>query len=226
MNVMRWRCQSARVFIYRPSLLWYAMRRESMKCTSETIYEAIHACRLIAAELIEDISSSWHQPSPCLMAGWPATWLIYQTSMVPLLSLFCDTDKPEIWATSSQQVEKVISTLSALENWSCTARRSLEVVTRLYNASRTYHERMQQQHRPGSSESEQNQAPQTGTESKSVEGTQDELAQGTPGTHLSGSAIEDMVIGNFFDGLSWMDSHDQMIHGVGDNLAFLDYCDI
>jgi hypothetical protein len=55
---------------------------------------------------------------------------------------------------------------------------------------------------------------------------QEGMTQGTPATHLSGSAVEDMLIGNFFEGLSWLDSHDQMIQGVGDDLAFLDYYDI
>ncbi|KAH8171210.1 fungal specific transcription factor domain-containing protein [Sarocladium implicatum] len=226
MNVMRWRCQSARVFIYRPSLLWYAMRRESMQSISATKREAILSCRTIAAELIEDISSTWQVPSPCLMAGWPATWLIYQTSMVPLLSLFCDIHSPEIIATSTRLVEKVIATLSALENWSCTARRSLEVVTRLYNASRAYYARMQQHEHSRPGELRQTRGSDTAAVRYDMADPQEVMTQGTPATHLSGSAVEDMLIGNFFEGLSWLDSHDQMIQGVGDDLAFLDYYDI
>lgn len=227
MNAMRWRCQSSRIFIYRPILLWYAMRKEPMDRISASKREAILACRQIAGQLIEDISATWHMPSPCLMAGWPATWLIYQTSMVPMLSLFCDSECPDVVATCRQQVELVIQTLSALENWSCTARRSLEVVTRLYTASQAYHERMQRQakarpivpvHSMGDEPSEEvKQQPQEFSE---------ELAHETPATNLSGSAGEEFLLGEFFDDMSWLDSHDQSAHGVGNDLAFLDYYDM
>lgn len=240
MNVMRWRCQSARIFIYRPILLCYAIRRESMERTSESKREAILTCRRIAAELIEDISSSWQMPSPCLMAGWPATWLIYQASMVPMLSLFCDSDRPDVVAACRQQVERAISTLSDLEKWSCTARRSLEVVTRLYNASGAYHVRIQQQQQQQAGEGDETRVMPRDAADAAAAGTgtishhhPEDFEEGTaptqedsPSTHLSASLGEDYLLGNFFDDLSWMNNYDHSIHGVGNDLAFLDYYDI
>ncbi|KAJ1326167.1 transcriptional regulatory protein GAL4 [Microdochium nivale] len=228
-NVMRWRCLSARVFIYRPILLWFALRRDSMSRISDTKREAILACRRIAAELIEEISSTWQVPSPCLMAGWPATWLLYQTSMVPLLSLFCDSDRPDVVASSRQQVELVISTLLQLESWSCTARRSLEVVTRLYNAASAYHVRQQQRQPRNQREDrfdEEAVAFRPATDNVELGDFLEGPAQGTPATHLSGSAVEDFLLGDFFDDLSWMNNQDQMMYGVGNDLAFLDHYDI
>ncbi|KAK0384840.1 hypothetical protein NLU13_7318 [Sarocladium strictum] len=229
-NVMRWRCQSARIFIYRPILLWYAMRREPASRISASKREAIQACRAIAAHLIEDISHSWQTLPPCVMAGWHATWLIYQTSMVPMLSLFCDSGYPDVVAASRRQIERVISTLSALENWSCTARRSLEVVTRLYNASQAYHERLQQQQQqqrqvkdgsatlPPDVAEEASRAMQIQSQ-EAAEGQ----VQGTPATNFSGSAGEEFLLGEFFDDMSWMDGLHHSVHGVGNDLAFLDY---
>lgn len=229
-NVMRWRCQSARIFIYRPILLWYAMRQEPTGHISASKRDAILACRQIAAHLIEDISLSWQNPSPCVMAGWPATWLIYQASMVPMLSLFCDSDCPEVVASCHKQIELVISTLSALESWSCTARRSLEVVTRLYNASHAYQERMQRRAKDRSTNTT---PPHNSTEGQlfvAVKPSSGEVLkgkiQGTPATSFSESAGEEFLLGEFFENMPWMEGLDQSVQGVGNDLAFLDYYNV
>lgn len=215
---MRWRCMSARIFIYRPMLLWYAMRKESMEHISEGKRESIMACRRIAAELIEDIATTWYKPTACQMSGWAATWWVYQASMVPMLSLFCDSNRPDVVKECRQQVEVAISALSSLEKWSCTAKRSLEVVNRLYDASNAYHSRTQQESLPETAHIDMN----IGQHRDTAEA----VAETTPATLLSTSTEDAYFIGNFFDDLNWMPDQDFPMQGIGQDLAFLDYYDI
>lgn len=105
---------------------------------SENKRSAIITCRTIADDLIQDISATWQHPSPCQMAGWSATWHLYQATMVLLLSLFRDSNIPAVVTACRQSVELAIATLSLLEKWSCPAKRSLEVVSRVFDASRAY----------------------------------------------------------------------------------------
>lgn len=138
MNIMRWRCISARVLVYRPLLLWYAVSRSSMTTISEEKRRAITQCRELAAELISDIEKTWHISGRCQISGWIATWLLYQASMVPLLSLYCDHNDSVVLESSSLQIQSAMQTFTSLERWSPAAQRSLEVVKRLYEAGISY----------------------------------------------------------------------------------------
>ena len=62
--------------------------------------------------------------------------MLYQAVMVPLLSLFSDPQDSAVVENSRRQVELTLSTLNDLQGWSATARRSSEVVSRIYEASK------------------------------------------------------------------------------------------
>lgn len=99
---------------------------------------AISKCRDAAAELIADIASNWRGSKPCQMSGWNATWLIYQASLVPLLSLFSDAVDSVVVNRSRPQVEVVMGALEEMKGWSLTAQRSLEVVSKIFEASKRF----------------------------------------------------------------------------------------
>jgi hypothetical protein len=135
-NVMRWRYLSSHIILRRPVLLWYAMRRLPYASLPIEKKSAIESCREIAAELINDIAANWRGHKPCQMSGWNATWLLYQTAMVPLLSLFSDSQDRTVVESSRRQVELTLFILNDLRGWSATAFRSFEVVSRIYEASK------------------------------------------------------------------------------------------
>ncbi|ETI26026.1 hypothetical protein G647_02803 [Cladophialophora carrionii CBS 160.54] len=137
-NVMRWKYLSNRVILHRPVLLWYAMRKITWERLSEEKKAAIELCREVCAELIFDIAATWRGQKACQISGWNATWLIYQAAMVPLLSLYSDPHDPEIVGSCRQQVEIAIRTIKDLHSWCPTARRSHEVLIRLYEASKKH----------------------------------------------------------------------------------------
>lgn len=137
-NVMRWRYLSSRVILHRPVLLWYAMRKMSFDSLSDDKKAAIDLCRDVTADLITDIATTWRAQKASQMGAWNATWLMYQAVMVPLLSLFSDALDGELVQRCQHQVETAMSTLTELETWSSSARRSLDVVSRLYEASRRH----------------------------------------------------------------------------------------
>jgi hypothetical protein len=137
-NVMRWRYLSSRAILHRPVLLWYAMRKMTFDHLSDDKKAAIDICRDVTAELITDIATTWKEQEQCQMAGWNATWLLYQAVMVPLLSLSSDPLDADVIQRSQHQVETAMDTLGELQRWSSTARRSLDVVSRIYQASRRH----------------------------------------------------------------------------------------
>jgi len=151
-NVMRWRYLSNRVILHRPVLLWYAMRKQmTWETLSPEKKGAIERCREVCDDLINDIAATWRGQKACQMSGWNATWLLYQAAMVPLLSLYSDPFDLPVVRLSRHQVEIAMQVMRDLQGWSTTARRSLEVITRLYEASgrhsvRVYEQRQQRHH--------------------------------------------------------------------------------
>ncbi len=137
-NVMRWRYLSSRIILHRPVLLWYAMRKMPFNELSNDKKTAIDLCRDVTTDLITDIATTWRAPKKCQMAGWNATWLIYQAVMVPLLSLFTDALDYNTVSRSQHQIERAMATLTELQQWCSMARQSLDVVSRIYEASRRH----------------------------------------------------------------------------------------
>ncbi|KAF7586213.1 hypothetical protein BBP40_009292 [Aspergillus hancockii] len=136
-TVMKWRYYNQRMLIYRPTLLSYAMRRVPYIALRSEERTAIERCRQIAEATIQDISSAaqLHQ-----MSGWNAVWLMFQAVMVPVLGLFLNdntTSDPRATVASCQsQVEMAMLCLARLEHWSPTAKRTLDAVSRILEASK------------------------------------------------------------------------------------------
>ncbi|PGG97353.1 hypothetical protein AJ79_09224 [Helicocarpus griseus UAMH5409] len=135
-TIMRWRYQSQRILLHRPVLLSYAMRRIPYVALRAEERIAIEKCRLVANETIRDISSATRLNQ---MSGWNAVWFIFQATLVPLLGLFV-ADNTAIDPTATidscrAQVEIAMIALARMQFWSPTAKRTLEVVSRIFEAA-------------------------------------------------------------------------------------------
>ncbi|KAK2033625.1 fungal-specific transcription factor domain-containing protein [Colletotrichum zoysiae] len=129
--VMKWRYQNLRMLLHRPVLLSLASNG-TLSQVGEQDVTAIETCRELAKHTIEDIAREWTRNQ---MSGWNAVWFIYQAAMIPLVSVFWEWDSPRVpdW---HQQIETILDLLEAMEDWSLAAKRSREVVWRMYEASR------------------------------------------------------------------------------------------
>lgn len=148
-NLMRWRYLLNRIILHRPALLWWAMRSHRQSASTKSAKTpaldparrtAIEVCRTVTAELITDICANWTTPSlpPSTMSAWQATSLLYQAVMVPLLSLFSDPHDEAVTHQSRQLIDISIDALEEMQKWCKIAKRSLEVVSALYAASRRH----------------------------------------------------------------------------------------
>ncbi|PKS05855.1 hypothetical protein jhhlp_007522 [Lomentospora prolificans] len=129
--IMKWRYQNLRMLLHRPVLLTLASNGASAHVCDQDI-AAIAACRDLAGQTIEDIAREWTRNQ---MSGWNAVWFLYQAAMIPLVSIFWQYNSPCVpeW---QKQIETILELLDAMEDWSLAARRSREVVYRMYEASR------------------------------------------------------------------------------------------
>ncbi|KAK7927760.1 fungal specific transcription factor domain-containing protein [Apiospora marii] len=128
--IMKWRYQNLRMLIHRPVLLNLASSGASH--APEHDIAAIEACRDLAKQTIEDIAREWTRNQ---MSGWNAVWFLYQAAMIPLVSIFWQWDSPRV-ADWQKQIETILELLDSMQDWSLAARRSREVVWRMYEASR------------------------------------------------------------------------------------------
>jgi len=128
--IMKWRYQNLRMLLHRPVLLSLASSGQTHAPEHEIA--AIEECRELARHTIEDIAREWTRNQ---MSGWNAVWFLYQAAMIPLVSIFwqCNSARVPEW---QKQLETVLELLEAMEDWSLAARRSREVVLRMYEASR------------------------------------------------------------------------------------------
>ena len=141
--IMHWWYQTLRMLMHRPYLLVATLRRSSFAKMTTEEKVIVRKCRIIAGQTIADIDSSCRNE---LIAGWNAVWLCYQATMVPLLSLFSylstseldgedeagDRENVEDWR---QQIELAMSFFDRMQDYSVAARKSKDVVERLYAAS-------------------------------------------------------------------------------------------
>lgn len=150
-TVMRWRYQSQRILLHRPVLLSYAMRRiPYVALRSEERY-AIERCRMVADETIRDVAATTRLNQK---TGWNAVWLLFQATLVPLLGLFiADSTATHAHATLEScrnQVKTAMAALERLEHWSPTAKRTLEVVSKIMDASQRVRNATTSSYAPGS----------------------------------------------------------------------------
>lgn len=129
--IMKWRYQNLRMLLHRPVLL--SLASANAQEATDVDIAAVETCRELAKHTIDDIAREWTRNQ---MQGWNAAWFLYQAAMVPLVSVFWQWNSPRVpeW---NKQIETVIELLDAMEDWSLAARRSREVVWRMYEASRT-----------------------------------------------------------------------------------------
>ncbi|KAL5411773.1 hypothetical protein PMIN04_010111 [Paraphaeosphaeria minitans] len=129
--VMKWRFQNLRIVLHRPALLVSALRRCPLHALSVEEKVSVAKCRIVAAKTIDDISA---ECCPDLISGWNAVWFTFQACMVPLVSLFSDASVPEETARWCASIETALEFFARSKPWSIAAKRSLDAVSRLYNA--------------------------------------------------------------------------------------------
>ncbi|KAK9482851.1 putative C6 transcription factor [Lipomyces starkeyi] len=130
--VMRWRYLSARIILHRPALLWYTMCRIPFHECPDDKKAAIVKCREIAKGTIHDIASTWTGHKASQVNGWNATWLLYQASMVPWLTLLSEGHDDDISDDCHQQIKEAMAALYDMRYYAPTAVRSWEVVSTIY----------------------------------------------------------------------------------------------
>ncbi|KAJ5109600.1 hypothetical protein N7532_002245 [Penicillium argentinense] len=136
-TVMRWRYYNQRMLLYRPTLLSYAMRRVPYIALRAEERTAIQKCREVAELSIQNIAATAQLNQLC---GWNAVWWTFQASLVPLVGLFLNdptADDHRATIESCQaQVETAMTTLARMQAFGHTAKRSLDAVSRIYEASK------------------------------------------------------------------------------------------
>ncbi|CAL5869176.1 uncharacterized protein PFLUO_LOCUS3404 [Penicillium psychrofluorescens] len=136
-TVMRWRYYNQRMLLYRPTLLSYAMRRVPYIALRAEERTAIQKCREVAELSIQNIAVTAQLNQLC---GWNAVWWTFQASLVPLIGLFLNdptADDPRASIESCQaQVETAMMTLARMQSYGHTAKRSLDSLSRIYEASK------------------------------------------------------------------------------------------
>ncbi|KAH7355258.1 fungal-specific transcription factor domain-containing protein [Rhexocercosporidium sp. MPI-PUGE-AT-0058] len=130
--VMKWRYQNLRIVLYRPVLLNLANRGQECTPTQDEL-DAIVKCRMVAKQTIEDIAREW---TPNQMLGWNGVWFLYQASMIPLVMIFWESWNTQQVRDCQEQIEVVLEAFDGLADWSLAARRSREVVSKMYEASK------------------------------------------------------------------------------------------
>jgi hypothetical protein len=130
--VMKWRYQNLRLVLYRPVLLNMANCAGEVTPSQEDL-AAVNKCRDIAKQTIEDIAREW---TPNQMLGWNGVWFMYQASMIPLVSIFWESWNTQQVHEWQSQIETVIESMGGMADWSLAARRSREVVSKMYEASK------------------------------------------------------------------------------------------
>jgi hypothetical protein len=135
--VVSWCYHNLRVVLHRPVLLNNALRSSTKNTEAPSMEETrlVEDCRKIAGEAIADIRNQW---VPNQFCGWNGTWLLFQASMVPLVTLFAEYNRRNMGAVemAQEQVRAVIAQLEKMERWSLTAARSRDVVGKIYERSR------------------------------------------------------------------------------------------
>ncbi|KAL7947769.1 fungal-specific transcription factor domain-containing protein [Trichoderma barbatum] len=127
--VMTWRYWNLRMLLYRPVLLTLASKAQ-LPMTEHDI-AAVEICQGAARETVDSISKGWMRQQ---MSGWNAVWFLYQAAMIPLVSLLWQPDNPSVTQWRAQ-IETTLELFTAMKDWSLTARRSRDVVSRLLEAS-------------------------------------------------------------------------------------------
>ncbi|KAK6412654.1 hypothetical protein LTR95_017946 [Oleoguttula sp. CCFEE 5521] len=150
--IMHWRYQNLRMLMHRPTLLATTLRRAPYSSLTAEEKVAVARCRLIAGQSIADIDATCAQE---LIAGWNAVWMMFQAVMVPLVSLFARLSATSMYDSPANndsttaptgndededkwraQIEQAMAFFDRMRPWSVAAKKSKDVVERLYEASK------------------------------------------------------------------------------------------
>lgn len=131
--IMKWRCQNLRIVLHRPVLLNLANAGNEVTATQDEL-AAVNRCRTIAKQTIEDIAREWTANQ---MLGWNGVWFMYQASMIPLISMFWESWNTQLVRDCQAQIEIVLEAFEGMADWSLAARRSREVLVKMYDASKS-----------------------------------------------------------------------------------------
>ncbi|KAI4152661.1 MAG: hypothetical protein LQ340_002772, partial [Diploschistes diacapsis] len=136
--VMCWRFHNLRLVLYRPLLLNNALRSslDQNDGASEDEVRSVANCRRIAADSIQDIGAQWKETQ---ISGWNAVWLLFQASMVPIVTLFAEFNRGNLHEVREAQakIEQVIALLGQMAQWSVTARKTRNFIIKIYSHSRS-----------------------------------------------------------------------------------------
>jgi len=225
--IMKWRYQNLRMLLHRPVLLTMASNGMSSSVAEHDL-AAVETCREMAKATIEDIAREWTRNQ---MSGWNAVWFLYQAAMIPLVSIFWEWNSPQVGEWQNQ-IETILELLDAMEDWSLAARRSREVVWRMYEASRQLSV-MRGDAANTAAAAAVAAAASTGTTTPSLQTTTDPaLLMGGDGEfHLSPIGLEtDDMIGMLeqqgiwdLDGMYWGQAQGPLPHDAG---AAATMCDV
>lgn len=131
--VMKWRFQNLRIVLNRPVLLNLATHGQEGDASQEDLATVIK-CREIAKQTIEDIAQ---EATPNQMLGWNGVWFMYQAAMIPLVTIFWESRKMDQVHECQALIEVVLGAFDRMADWSLAARRSREVVAKMYDASKS-----------------------------------------------------------------------------------------
>lgn len=135
--VMSWRYHNLRLVLHRPLLLSNALRSslDHNTVTSPEEAHSVRVCRQIAVDTIDDIERQWR---PTQISGWNAVWLLFQASMAPLVTLFAEYNRnnPEEVRLAQSQIERVITLLAKMADWSIAAKKTSHFMLKIYEHSR------------------------------------------------------------------------------------------
>jgi hypothetical protein len=168
---------------------------------------------MIAAQTIQDMSN---ECLPELICGWNAVWFTFQACMVPLVSLFSDASLPTEAQSWQASVETALGFLERSKPWSISAKRSMDAVSRLYQAYRITlsdptHFPSQHQYQHQHQHLQQHQQHQEQFSPTDMEGAYDyatahDVATLSMGHAAAWGAVDASVMGNlsgFWDDMMW-----------------------
>lgn len=130
---MKWRYQNLRIVLYRPVLLSLANKSTQGTPPSPEDLAAVTKLRAIAKQTIDDIAN---ECGPNQMLGWNGVWFLYQASMIPLVSIFWERWNTQQVQECQHQIEVVLDAMNCMLEWSLAARRTREVLLKMYQASK------------------------------------------------------------------------------------------
>ncbi|KAL4945580.1 hypothetical protein BDV06DRAFT_219116 [Aspergillus oleicola] len=214
-EVMKWRYHVQRILLYRPTLLSYAMRRVPYIALRSEERAAIERCREIAETAISDISTGAKTPQMC---GWNAVWFLFQSTMVPLLGLFINdntvTDPRATTESCQLQVQDALLVFARLQQASPTARKTLDAVSRIFEASKRGSSMMAETNSINSANLSPTSREASLLMPTGILPSQNEFGRGFMVTHESGftdpfppSTMDDPSGQYLWDFLSWSDSN-------------------